>query len=1570
MVEQKRLIMINVTTSKKGKIAFQVLLLVLFQWSTSICQLNLYNTDRRFQSNPLQFDCFNYRIRRETLAYQDSSDVVDELIPYCIRPTTDFYESFEAFDIPSSQKLNFEGLRTASITAQQLLLWSTPMELAQRYQVYLNEPNSASNEYFYNCTPPWFGLRCQYSFEFGEKLSFNEIVQATFGGRIAYSESSDMIVQVPCYVLLKCHRDGQLWCVDWREVCDGSVDCFDDGADEQFCFDMEINECSDDEYRCHDGLCISQEFWEDGLGDTDCLDRSDRVVESVYIESCFQDPTFRCEEHSCRISIDSISCGDGQCVSKFQNCHNGRHVLLMDSIAVKGKLRDECWKAMICLTRLVKKVNGTLCEIWLMHNSTAYAALKQCEPLFQFPTVPVHSDHVRFFYNNPHLRSNMNQFLMPDYVCYDQQLCDSIIPDFVHGNQTCLNTTKLILLWNDFRSSWAQLMWLVRKYFYSCSIPHFNIHNKTKYNDYPSLYNCRNSSKLISKHRIMDGIQNCPKNDDENYPNSCQLNNQYRVQCIDTTKCWSPVAKSRACALNNLNDLGEIRFPSFCDGIKVYFYDTNKQEYNDEFGCGNWSCNNMYARCDGFWTCSDGRDEYNCSRTKCLSGTYACVSPINYTAICLPSNLVNDSIVHCLGALDEQTKCRAIEVSRDFIFPFRCLNTDQCLHVSALCNTEEDCEDGDDEDENLCKKQQFTCTQDLASNRSEIEEVFCGLGEVESRRTKYFSVYTSSNYPLSEKDVAGEFNHWPAESRFDGAGNLSHVRNNMWPWYCNRGLVMINHNSSNNRECICPPSYYGHRCEYQNQRISLTLRLTSNDRYATYAVVSMLMDDTNERQQIHAYDQFVYIAKHSCSMKLNRYLLFPSRPKNISQNYSVRIDIFEKNAITYVGSWHFPITFLFLPVNRLSIALNLSNHLLQYSFNCSKNCINGECVKYVNKQNYFCRCFPKWSGIQCDVPVDCQTCSNKSICIGSSNNQSICICPIDRYGRQCLFTSKCPINACQNNGQCVPADISIPGNNYTCICSDRFFGQNCEYRKAKLDVSLDISIPRYLVAYFFTLSKKSDPIETTILRKLTLFQRMVTFHIAVPFQLTFIQANDKYYLAVLQQSPKAEISTSISSQQECPSVQHLVNSTVLEMIPYRRIIHFHWLCQTNYRLTCFIDETYLCLCTNDHHANCLKFNHQRNFICPSTSYCANGGQCLQDHPTCPSTKICLCPSCFFGNQCQFYAKGLGSTLDEILGYEFKRNKILSEQPIRVIIGATITIVIFIIGLINSILSIITFSREKSHETGCGIYLLASSITSLLTMILFLMKFWFLFYSHQDHQNKKKIIEGNCFAIELILKALLYLDNWLNACVALERIVYVIQGPSFNKKRSRKIAICIIILLMVIVGCLFTPQIIHLHIFHDDIEERSWCVVKYVGWLATYSSALIFVHYFAPLIINILSIICIITVATLRRTIIQMKHSRWHHFRIEIKKNKQHIISSFIIICLTLPYLIISIVLDCQKSSRLFWFYLVGYFLSFFPAAFIFIIFVLPSSHYRKEFKEFLSYIRRRYEVFKLNITSL
>ncbi|CAF4689051.1 unnamed protein product, partial [Rotaria sp. Silwood2] len=56
------------------------------------------------------------------------------------------------------------------------------------------------------------------------------------------------------------------------------------------------------------------------------------------------------------------------------------------------------------------------------------------------------------------------------------------------------------------------------------------------------MYRCANSSKCISKYRLLDGIQDCLANDDETYGNSCSLGHHYRFQCSDDwPKCLSPL---------------------------------------------------------------------------------------------------------------------------------------------------------------------------------------------------------------------------------------------------------------------------------------------------------------------------------------------------------------------------------------------------------------------------------------------------------------------------------------------------------------------------------------------------------------------------------------------------------------------------------------------------------------------------------------------------------------------------------------------------------------------------------------------------------------------------------------------------------------------------------------------------------------------------------------------------------------------------------------------------------------------------------------------------------------------
>ena len=52
-----------------------------------------------------------------------------------------------------------------------------------------------------------------------------------------------VVTNLTCYMHLKCDRGGPHICLDWREICDGRIDCLDGGLDELHCFDLEVNEC-------------------------------------------------------------------------------------------------------------------------------------------------------------------------------------------------------------------------------------------------------------------------------------------------------------------------------------------------------------------------------------------------------------------------------------------------------------------------------------------------------------------------------------------------------------------------------------------------------------------------------------------------------------------------------------------------------------------------------------------------------------------------------------------------------------------------------------------------------------------------------------------------------------------------------------------------------------------------------------------------------------------------------------------------------------------------------------------------------------------------------------------------------------------------------------------------------------------------------------------------------------------------------------------------------------------------------------------------------------------------------
>ncbi|CAF4831731.1 unnamed protein product [Rotaria socialis] len=70
-----------------------------------------------------------------------------------------------------------------------------------------------------------------------------------------------------------------------------------------------------------------------------------------------------------------------------------------------------------------------------------------------------------------------------------------------------------------------------------------------------------------------------------------------------------------------------------------------------------------------------------------------------------------------------------------------------------------------------------------------------------------------------------------------------------------------------------------------------------------YGMVITLIEQDNDRQEIHSYHQLTQAPKYRCGRSFNIYLLYSTRPKNTSNNYSVRIDAFDNESLIYLASW-------------------------------------------------------------------------------------------------------------------------------------------------------------------------------------------------------------------------------------------------------------------------------------------------------------------------------------------------------------------------------------------------------------------------------------------------------------------------------------------------------------------------------------------------------------------------------------------------------------------------------------------------------------------------------------------
>jgi hypothetical protein len=422
--------------------SFSILSLVLLSYVDT--QFHLYHTVYTASNSPLFFDCLYYRVLDNIVRYEDLSKhfrPAVQNIPYCIRPDSRDprveNEEKENKTAVSANKLTFDQLQRSGVTIFDLLAWSAPIDILELYQDFLRNPTNVTIHHsFYNCTWPWFGPMCQYTFDTVEIHSFNSIVRDTFIEKLP-AEPNDYhyparFTNLTCYTNLTCNRGPRPFCLDWREICDGQIDCLDNGTDEIGCFHLQANKCEKDEFQCDNGMCVPSKFENDSPYNFDCMDASDEkdsIIGQGFFH-CIHDPAFRCEELAYIDSGIHLFCGDGQmCSSSIEDkwcCRNGRsaflHETLMSRLANTDIMDDKCWFIMYCAINAFDHIVTDCTSLCPRGRSTCRFDIgAQCaSPYVIFPQQLVLPGHVHFMYLTNRTIVNVKGYVLhlksPDHV--------------------------------------------------------------------------------------------------------------------------------------------------------------------------------------------------------------------------------------------------------------------------------------------------------------------------------------------------------------------------------------------------------------------------------------------------------------------------------------------------------------------------------------------------------------------------------------------------------------------------------------------------------------------------------------------------------------------------------------------------------------------------------------------------------------------------------------------------------------------------------------------------------------------------------------------------------------------------------------------------------------------------------------------------------------------------------------------------------------------------------------------------------------------------------------------------
>ena len=390
------------------------------------------------------------------------------------------------------------------------------------------------------------------------------------------------------------------------------------------------------------------------------------------------------------------------------------------------------------------------------------------------------------------------------------------------------------------------------------------------------------------------------------------------------------------------------------------------------------------------------------------------------------------------------------------------------------------------------------------------------------------------------------------------------------------------------------------------------------------------------------------------------------------------------------------------------------------------------------------------------------------------------------------------------------------------------------------------------------------------------------------------------------------------------------------------VFRFHHICRVDTQRFCFHDENYLCICESNHYgAECFGQNPRLDHC----DKCLSGGKCLQGDEKDPNDFICLCPSCHQGRRCEFNFQPFGFTLDSLLVDYSREVKI---------IHVVLAFIIFIIGLFHNFCSFVTFKRPAPRKFAVGNYLFIVTCLNQVALLCLLFKFIQITFGIS--------YVGSCKVISFFFSVFTRSTYWLTSWITVDRLLIILFPSSVSLKKPRRAIGISVITLIVLVG-MHVHEIIYYTIIEHFPTGSSICVTNFdISVVSTYNRISTLIHYLLPFIIQIISItFLIVRVARSRVKTTGETITFGQVLKKQFQTQKELYVTPMIIVLSALPQTIITFSLSCTQLVDWQQHTLLGaYLFSYAPQMLGFVLYVLPSTSYKKEFGQ-TSFGKKFYE---------